>query len=1391
VPAFAAGTLSLVSYPAGADISATSSTGGANGTGIIDIRNLNLPVSGELIIQFDITLKPALANGSHVDNQSTARLSNGTVFALSDNPNVNGPADPLLAGDEDQTRVTIVSTPSFQVRKISTDLTGDPAVVMAGDTLRYTITVKNVGNENAVNVVLHDAVPVNTTYVASSTRLNGAAVADVAGLSPLVNSMEIHSPSDPTPGSMPADASASVANVATITFDVVVSPTVPNGTVISNQGFVTAINSKILDQPSDDPDTPIADDPTRDVVGNFPLLYAEKRVALSIDLGTPGIVDAGDTLRYTITVQNTAAIAATGVVLTDSLPANTTYIADSTRLNGSPYGQPDGGVSPLVAGITAGTINPASVATVQFDLRVNAGTPTGTVISNQAVVDSVELPDLLTDGDGNPATGPEPTVVVVGATQQLSITKQVTVVGGGAAVAGATLEYVVQVRNIAAVAAYGVLITDDLDASQPGQLSYVNPSATMNGVSTGISVAGSVITANYGAAYGPLGPGQVVLLRFRALLNPSLADGTVVTNTGLVSWNNGTQTASATASVSVVVGSVPGSAPLLYAEKRVALSGDLGSPGVVDPGDTLRYTITVRNSGTLPSTGVNLTDAVPANTTYVANSTRLNGTPVGQPDGGVSPLASGINAGAIAPGVTITLQFDLRVNNGTPAGTLISNQAVVRSVELPNVLTDGDGNPATGPEPTVIAVGVGQQLSILKQVTVVGGGAALPGATLEYVVNATNIAAVPVTNIVITDSLNTSQLTYVNGSATMNSLTAGVSFAGSTITADYASVNGPLAPGAGVVLRFRAVLNAGLASGTLVTNTGVGAWNNPTQTASASVSIVVGSLPGSPALLYAEKRVALSGDLGSPGIVDPGDTLRYTITVRNSGASPATGVTLTDGVPANTTYVADTTLLNGVPFGQPDGGVSPLASGIPAGSIAPGITTTLQFDLRVNAGTPAGTLISNQAVVRSVELPNLLTDGDGNPSTGPEPTVIAVGVAQQLSITKQVTVVGGGAALPGATLEYVVSATNIAALASTNVVITDDLNASQPGQLTYVNGSATMNGSTAGISVAGSTITANYASINGPLASGAGVMLRFRAVLSPSLTSGTVVTNIGVAAWNNPTQTASANVSVAVGSMPGLSILNGVTWHDADFDDTQDAGERLLAGWTVELYGNSQLLSSALTDANGAYRFIDVQPNAASGVPYELRFRAPGAGANSALLGRTVSPFTNGMQRITNIVTSAGANLQGLNLPIHPNGVVYNSLARTPIAGATLTLLDARNATPLPAGCFDDATQQAQITLADGYYKFDVNFSDPACPNGGNYLIGIAPPAGTTYVTGYSQIIPATSSASTPAFSVPACPASSNDAVPGTANYCEAQLSEFAPAPSVPLRSSGTIYHVT
>jgi uncharacterized repeat protein (TIGR01451 family) len=824
---FVPGTLTLVTFPAGADISATSSIGGTRRTGVIDIRNLSLPANGTAQIQFDVILKASVANGTVVTNQAALRLANGTTFAWSDDPNVNGIADPTVRNGEDPTRVAIASAPAFREQKLSTYLAGTN-VLLAGDKLRYTITVKNISNAGAVNVVLRDAVPANTTYVAGSTTLNGAAVTDVAGSSPLVNGTLINSPTDPTPGSMPADTSNSQANVATITFSVVVNPNTPNGTVICNQSFVTAPGSGIANQPSDDPRTPAPNDRTCDIVGNHPVLYAQERVALQVDLGSPGIVDPGDVLRYTITVQNSAAASATGVVLKDS---------------------------------------------------------------------------------------------------------------------------------------------------------------------------------------------------------------------------------------------------------------------------------------------------VPANTTYVANSTLLNGLPVGQPDGGAFPLVSGIN-------------------------------------------------------------------------------------------------------------ISSSNLT-------------------------------PPLPGQG------------------------------------------------------------------------------------------------------------------------------------AGMISPNTTAVLQYDVRVNPGTPVGTVISNQAVVSSAGQPSLLTDSSGNPANAPQPTVVVVSATQQVSISKQVAVVGGGQAIPGAQLVYVISIVNSGAVPAYNIVITDDLNGSQPGQLAYVNGSAVMNGSAAGVSFAGSTITANYGVVNGALAPGTVVVLSFLATLSSNAVPGTKFINTAVAAWNRPTQTTSASALIVVAKLPPApGVLNGSAWYDANFDNVQDSRERALAGWAVELYLDNQLSQSVQTDANGVYRISGVVPNDTSGVSYELRLHAPGAGPNTAMLGSAASPFTNGLQRISNIIVPAGANLQGLNLPIHPNGVIYDSIGRTPVAAVTLSMLDARSATPLPAACFDDAAQQGQITLADGYYRFDINFSDPACPSGGDYVIGVAPPPGTNYIAGYSQIMPPTSSASTVAFSVPACPASAADAIPGTALFCEVQRSEFAPAASVLPRSAGTTYYV-
>jgi uncharacterized repeat protein (TIGR01451 family) len=548
--------------------------------------------------------------------------------------------------------------------------------------------------------------------------------------------------------------------------------------------------------------------------------------------------------------------------------------------------------------------------------------------------------------------------------------------------------------------------------------------------------------------------------------------------------------------------------------------------------------------------------------------------------------------------------------------------------------------------------------------------------------------------------------------------------------------------------------------------------------------------------LYAEKAAALQVDAMSPGIVDPGDVLRYTINIYNNGQLPVTQAVLRDQVPANTTYVADTMTLNAQPVSRPDGGVSPLIAGLSvsspaaaAGTLMPGQTAVVTFDLRVNDGTPPGTVISNQAVVDTAELPDLLTDGDGNPATGPEPTVVVVGNLQEVRITKAVSVVGGGPALPGATLEYVVQVTNVGTLPVIDVVIRDDIAVPTPNYLTFADQSWTLNGSTTGITVVGTLLTADYSTTYGALAPGRQATLRFRAVLDPNLAVGTRVTNTGTVYWNNPVQTASASVSIDVGGIVGSGLVNGRVWHDADFDRVYDANEITLAGWDVELLLNGTVAHVARTAADGIYRLSSVEPNYATADTYELRFRRPGAGARTALLGRADSDFTDDLQRITDIVVPSGGNLQNLNLPIDPNGIVYDAIGRGAIAGATVSVTTP-SGTPLPSACFDDANQQGQVTLGDGYYKLDLNFADPACAAGSDYLISVMPPPSTRYLAAVSALIPPQTSAATAAFDVPSCPASIDDAVLATAQHCESTASELQPPASVAAGTAGTVYRL-
>jgi len=125
-------------------------------------------------------------------------------------------------------------------------------------------------------------------------------------------------------------------------------------------------------------------------------------------------------------------------------------------------------------------------------------------------------------------------------------------------------------------------------------------------------------------------------------------------------------------------------APTLALEKTSSPSG------AVTRGQIITYTLQATNTGDGSATGCSITDAIPAYSDYVLNSTTLNGTPV--PDvGGTTPLASGLAvnssgqaAGIISAGGQATVTFQAQVASDLPAGASIRNTATLSATGLPD-----------------------------------------------------------------------------------------------------------------------------------------------------------------------------------------------------------------------------------------------------------------------------------------------------------------------------------------------------------------------------------------------------------------------------------------------------------------------------------------------------------------------------------------------------------------------------------------------------------------------------------------------------------------------------------------------------------------------------------
>jgi uncharacterized repeat protein (TIGR01451 family) len=1260
--------------------------------------NLDLPAGQLLVITYRATV-----NAFPSELIENSAWSDWTSLQGASSYERDGDGCPTITAPDDYcvgpvTTSTVGIAPALDFRKSVVNVTSgaDPGTTASpGDVLRYSLQLTSVTNADADYDISDeiDALNASPYFVPGSLTMltvsSGSDNSDPSGGSAETGEVDI------------SDLHLTGLTTETIDFTIQLAPTIANGTTILNQAEA-ALQLSTTTTRSDDPNVSGTENPTQTLITSAPEWQIEKTV---VDLtGASSVLFPGDTLRYTIEAKNIGSEDAFDTLLRDTIPANTDYIPDSTTLNGASVADPSAGVSALEAGLslnapedsTAGYMRADSasdadnVATITFDIQVNSGTASGTIISNQAYVDgSGEGSGPFTDqpsDDPTTADAYDATDIVVSGIDFIkSVSNDTSGGSGSTAEPSDILRYQIALTNTSTEDLSALTVIDEIEGLQTSETTYFVPgSLTIASIPTGASDSTDINGGTKGSGIVEvsaisIAAGTTVTIEFTIQLAAVITSGTEVLNQAQLSAddtvfllsdsNDSDLTGNEDPTVTTI-----SSAPEFQVYKSSTLLGE--DPSVLMAGDSLRYTIQIWNIGNEDAVDVLLQDYTPSNTSYVSGSTTLNGTTVADTSGGINPLHDGIlvttptstTAGSLPAAAdateanSATVTFEVLVDADAMDGTIIENQGFIQG--------DGAGS---GEQP--------QQPS---------------------------------------DNPNTT-------------------------TPD-----------------------------------------DPTRN-------VVGNLP----LLYSLKTVELSLDNDSDGSVDPGDTLLYTISLSNTGAIPATGVTLIDVLPSDTLYIADSTTLNGTTLGS-DGGVLPTIAGLVlessdtpgSGIISAGENAVVTFEVQVVGGTSSGTIISNQGSISSNELVDLLTDADGLPSNGYQATEIVVGDVQRLSITKDVAVVDGGSAEPGSELTYTIRVSNIGTLAATLVSVIDDLAAPLGDQLNYVSGSGTIDGLSSGVSFTSNQLVADYAGTYGDLEGGASFVVTFNATIDSASDYGTTITNEAEVFWGNPQESDTAEISIDVGGTPDGAVLNGNVWHDADFDTLFDSTtESSQESWDVDLYLDGSHIATTTTDDSGAYQFSGLIPSAYVSGLYSLKFSAPDAGANTATLGYASSAYTNGLQSISAISVTAGAYLQNLDMPLWPNGTVYDSVTRTAIEGATLSLYNSSSNTRLPSSCFDDPTQQGQVTTTNGFYKFDLNFSQGSCPDGGSYLITVEEPA-SDYLETPSLIIPPSSDESTLAFSVPACPGSAVDAIPATTDYCEAITSSTAPSLSIDAGSSGTTYYL-
>ncbi|WP_295821355.1 hypothetical protein [uncultured Deinococcus sp.] len=1034
---FSAGgpTLSIV---AGPTVTAGTATVNSSFNGSGDLRLLSGTTALAAGASATVTFTVRVAYPDQASVPSSATILNNSVTATSTDtaPNagyVGGlPPVDLLATDTSTSGTTPpgsangdTPTPTPVVLPTVADLTltktdGVSGVPALGSTT-YTITLTNAGPGSANGTVLTDPAAAGLTKTGVSCAAAGGAVCPTVTVAGLEGGVTI--------ATLPAGGSVTLTVPATVT--------VTTGTV--SNSVTAALPAGTVDV------TPVGTVTDTDTV--TPVTDVAVSKAVNRALAGPG-----QTLTYTIRVWNNGPNAATGVTITDPVPAALTGVTWTCAATGTATcsaASGSGSSVNLTAGlpVDTGAITTADTQYVTVTVTGTlASTATGTVANtvttahgsdatggNNSATASTAVVDAVTDSSVGVPFNTAATISVLGN----------DTVGGAAATTSNSAVTVSANGGLAglSVNGSGQLVLAASAGNVPGTytVTYQLCSTTDTTACDTATVPVTITALSADLGITKTGPASVVA-------GQTVTYTLTITNAGPASANGAafsdsvpTTLTGVTATCTAATGGASGCTVSVGAGNAVT-----GTVGALPSGSSVQITVT----GTVPaaatgslsnsasvSVPVGVTDPATANNTSATVTTAI--TPLSDlaiDKSGPAAVGSGgsvtytirvwNNGPTAATGATVTdtLPAGLTVTGitcavtgtatcGTQSFTASSVTITTGSLTLDTAPANGtpDGNyvtyTVTGTAPA------SGSLSTTASVAVPAGRSDQAGTN--------NTSAAAVTRII--DAVNDSavNLSYgaggtvgVLGNDTVGGVAATTSNSTVTVTA-----NGGLT-GLGVNAAGQLVVPTGASAGTYTVTYRVCDSAVATACDTATVAITVGA---------AQANVGITKT--GPAYAQPGQDITYTLTVTNAGPDAATTVTVTDVLPAALTYVSS----------SPAAGTSGQTLTWTVPTLASGSTWTATVTVKapttaILEGTPAARSITNTASVSSATADPVSANNSASAVTAMVYGTLGKTV-RNVTTGSAFTTSGGG--LPGEVLEYCIAYANYGGVGLPNFTITD------------------------------------------------------------------------------------------------------------------------------------------------------------------------------------------------------------------------------------------------------------------------------------------------------------------------------------------------------------------